>query len=256
MLSLLLLAAALLAWPQLRPLRRLRPKGKREAVVPPHLWVLAAATVTYLVAGVGGLFAGAVLAVTSWRILRRGKRDKATRAATEALSDGIGGVVDELRAGAHPAAAADSAALDTPPPAGDVLRAAAASARSGGDVERTLRELGDPRLKTAVDQLARAWHVSARHGVALADVLDATRRDLDQRAAFARQVHARMAGPRASAAVLAGLPVLGVVLGELSGAGPFHVLTETVAGQVLLVLGAAFLAAGLWWTKRITEVEP
>jgi tight adherence protein B len=65
-----------------------------------------------------------------------------------------------------------------------------------------------------------------------------------------------MAGPRASAAVLAGLPVFGVLLGELSGARPLHVLVGTAEGQVLLVLGAVFLASGLWWTKRITEVEP
>lgn len=256
MLSLLLLAAALLVWPQLKPLRRLRPAGKREIVVPPYVLLIAAITGTYLAAGVGGLVAGAVLAATGYRILRQGRRNRALRAATEALGNGLGGVVDELRAGAHPATAAEGAANDTPAPAKEVLRAAAATARLGGDVERTLRELRQPLLRTAVDQLARAWHVSAKHGVALADVLDATRRDLDQRVAFARQVHARMAGPRASAAVLAGLPVFGVVLGELSGARPTRILLDTPAGQLLLVLGAMFLAAGLWWTKRITEVEP
>jgi tight adherence protein B len=255
-LSLLLIATALLVWPQLKPIRRLRPKGKREIVVPQYVWLIAAVTVTYLAAGVGGLVAGAVLTAMIYRILKQGKRNKALKAATEALSNGLGGVIDELRAGAHPAAAAEGAAQDTPAPAGEVLKAAAATARLGGDVERTLRELRQPLLKSAVDQLAKAWQVSAKHGVALADVLDATRRDLDQRAAFARQVHARMAGPRASAAVLAGLPVFGVLLGELSGARPLHVLTTTTAGQFLLVLGAMFLAAGLWWTKRITEVEP
>ena len=256
MLSLLLLATALLVWPQLKPLRRFRPAGKREIVVPKYIWLVAAVVGTYLVAGIGGLVAGAVLAVVISRILKQGKRHRALRAATEALSNGLGGVVDELRAGAHPATAAEGAAQDTPAPANEVLRAAAATARLGGDVERTLRELRQPLLRSAVDQLAKAWHVSAKHGVALADVLDATRRDLDQRAAFARQVHARMAGPRASAAVLAGLPVFGVLLGELSGARPTRVLLGTAAGQVLLVLGAMFLAAGLWWTKRITEVEP
>lgn len=256
MLSLLLLAIALLVWPQLRTLRRLRPAGKREIVVPPYIWLIAATIGTYLVAGIGGLIAGAVVAATVYRIVKQGKRDRALRTATEALSNGLGGVVDELRAGAHPATAAEGAAQDTPAPANEVLRAAAATARLGGDVERTLRDLRQPLLKTAVDQLARAWHVSAKHGVALADVLDATRRDLDERAAFARQVHARMAGPRASAAVLAGLPVFGVVMGELSGAGPAQILLNTAAGQVLLVVGAVLLAAGLWWTKRITEVEP
>lgn len=256
MLTLLLLAAALLVWPQFKPLRRLRPKGKREIVVPQWLWPAAAVVITYLVAGIGGLVAGAVLTAVIYRIIRQGRENRALRAATEALSNGLGGVVDELRAGAHPAAAAEGAAQDTPPPAGEVLKAAAATARLGGDVERTLRDLRQPLLGTAVDQLAKAWHVSAKHGVALADVLDATRRDLDQRAAFARQVHARMAGPRASAAVLAGLPVFGLLLGELSGARPLHTLTSATGGQLLLVLGALFLAAGLWWTKRITEVRP
>ncbi|NUT48346.1 MAG: secretion system protein, partial [Saccharothrix sp.] len=225
--TLALLAAALLVWPQLKPIRRLRPKGKREVVVPQWLWLIAAVAITYLVAGVGGLIAGAVLTAVIYHIIKQGKRNRALRAATEALSNGLGGVVDELRAGAHPAAAAEGAAQDTPKPADEVLKAAAATARLGGDVERTLRELRQPLLKTAVDQLAKAWHVSAKHGVALADVLDATRSDLDQRAAFARQVHARMAGPRASAAVLAGLPVFGILLGDLSGARPLHTLIET-----------------------------
>ena len=256
MVSLVLLATALLVWPQLKPIRRLRPQGKKEITLPPYVWLAVAAVVTYLAAGVGGLVAAAVIAVTGRRILKQHRRNRALRQATEALSNGLGGVVDELRAGAHPAQAADGAAEDTPAPAKEVLKAAAATSRLGGDVERTLRELRQPLLTKAVDQLARAWRVSAKHGVALADVLDATRRDLDQRAAFARQVHARMAGPRASAAVLAGLPPVGVLLGELSGARPLHVLTSTPAGQFLLALGAVFAAAGIWWTQRITEVEP
>ncbi|MFD5825337.1 type II secretion system F family protein [Lentzea sp. NPDC060358] len=256
MLSLLLLAAALLVWPRLRSVRRLRPEGAREIVVPRVVWFAASAAVVHIATGIGGLIAAAVLAAVISRGVKQNQRTKTIRAATEALSNGLGGVVDELRAGAHPAAAAEGAAQDTPAPAGEVLKAAAATARLGGDVERTLRGLRQPLLRTATDQLAKAWHVSAKHGVALADVLDATRRDLDEQAAFARQVSARMAGPRASAAVLTALPVLGLLLGELSGARPVHVLTDTSAGQFLLVLGALLLAAGLWWTRKITEVAP
>ncbi|WP_285635439.1 type II secretion system F family protein [Lentzea sp. NBRC 102530] len=253
--SLLLVAVALLVWPHVRSIRRLRPANKREVVVPHYIWLAVAAAAIYLLTGVGGLVAAAVLTVTARRIIKQHRQNKQRREAAEALSSGLGGVIDELRAGAHPAHAAEGAAEDTPAPAREVLRAAAVAEKLGGDVERTLRNLEQPLLGTAVEQLARAWRVSARHGVALADVLDATRRDLDQRAAFARQVHARMAGPRASAAVLAVLPVIGVVLGELSGAGPFHVLTASPAGQVLLATGAVFVAAGVWWTQRITEVR-
>ncbi len=254
MLSLLLVAAALLVWPHIRPIRRLKPQRERKILVPQWFWTALTAGVVYLVAGIGGLIAAVLLAVTVEKIIKRSRETRAQTAATEALSSGVAGMIDELRAGAHAAAAAEGAAQDTPPPANEVLKAAAAASRLGGDVERALRKTRQPLLRT--DQLAKAWQVSARYGVALADVLDATRRDLDQRAAFARQVHARMAGPRASAMVLAGLPVFGVLLGELSGARPLHVLLGTTAGQFLLVLGAVFLAAGLWWTKRITEVDP
>lgn len=251
MLSLLLIAAALLTWPHVKPIRRLRPTKTRKVLVPHWFWTIAAAAVTYLAAGLGGLIAATLLAVTVERIIKRSRKSTAQEQAAEALSSGLGGMIDELRAGAHAAAAAEGAAKDTPPPANEVLKAVAATARLGGDVAQTISEVRQPHLRT--DQLAKAWQVSARHGVALAEVLAATKRDLDQRAAFARQVTARMAGPRASALVLAGLPVFGVLLGELSGARPLHVLVDTAAGQFLLVTGAVFLAAGLWWTKRITE---
>ncbi|ANZ36813.1 hypothetical protein BBK82_12770 [Lentzea guizhouensis] len=253
MLGLLLLAAALLTWPHIKPITRLRPKKNRTIQVPKWFWTLAAAAAICAAAGIGGLVAAAVIAITIERILKRTSQERDQRNAAEALSNGLGGVIDELRTGAHPATAAEGAAHDTPSPAKEVLTTAAATSRNGGDVERALKELHQPLLRPAVDRLARAWHVSTNHGVALADVLEATKRDLDQRAAFARQVQARMAGPRASALVLAGLPVFGVLLGELSGAGPLHVLIGTAAGQALLVTGAMLLAAGLWWTKRITE---
>jgi len=84
-------------------------------------------------------------------------------------------------------------------------------------------------------------------------VLDAVRRDLEQRARFTRQVIARMTGPKASALALSLLPVLGIVLGETMGARPLRVLTGTGVGQVLLVTGVTLLCAGVAWSGRITN---
>ena len=71
--------------------------------------------VVYLVAGIGGLIAAVLLAVTVERIIKRSKRNKSADCqATEALSSGVAGMIDELRAGAHAAAAAEGAAEDTP----------------------------------------------------------------------------------------------------------------------------------------------
>jgi len=64
-------------------------------------------------------------------------------------------------------------------------------------------------------------------------------------------VQAQVAGPRATATVLGALPVLGVLLGEGIGAHPWAVLSGTVVGQALLVVGVVLLGAGIEWTERI-----
>ncbi|WP_447005253.1 type II secretion system F family protein [Saccharothrix isguenensis] len=250
--SFLVLAIALLVLPSSAARRRLvgfrrgpTPTWRRPRANQP-LAVLAGAGLGVL-AGVGGAIAGALLAATVWRSYREaiGQRDHLK--TSTALADGLNAFVAELRSGAHPAKAAVGAAEDAEPPATEVLRAIAATSDRGGDVEAALAEFPDAH------HLARAWRLSAVHGVPLAEVLDAVRRDLDRRSAFARQVHARMAGPRAGAAVLAGLPLFGVVLGELGGAGPLAVLTGTTPGQVLLVAGAVLICAGLRWSGRLTR---
>jgi tight adherence protein B len=210
---------------------------------------------TGLLCGPGGAVAGALVGAVVWRGLRSRAAERARLSATSAITSGLGALVVELRAGAHPATAAQGAAEDSEPAAAEVLRGIASAARRGGDVDATLRALAAarPALRTALGQVAQAWLLSSRYGVPLADVLDAARCDLDRRVAFARQVQARMAGPRASAAVLAVLPLLGVLLGELSGARPLHVLSSSTAGQVLLVLGALLICAGLLWSSRLTD---
>ncbi|MGM1059690.1 type II secretion system F family protein [Saccharothrix sp. Mg75] len=249
--SCLLLAVALLLVPSSPARRRLaglrRSPPRRRVPAPTRLVVVVAGAALGLLAGPGGAVAGGVLAAAVWRAHRDTTRQRVRLKAAGALADGLGGFVAELRSGAHPAAAATGAAEDAEQPAGDVLRAIASTSARGGDVEAALADFPDAR------HLARAWRLSADHGVPLADVVDAVRRDLDRRTAFARQVHARMAGPRASAAVLAGLPLFGVLLGEVSGAAPLAVLTGTAPGQVLLVVGVALISGGLRWSGRLTR---
>ena len=124
-----------------------------------------------------------------------------------------------------------------------MLLAAAGTAEAGAAPARE-----DPLARAG-----RAWALADRHGVALAEPLDAVRRDLEHRVAFARDVDAKLAGPRSTAAVLAALPVLGLVLGQASGAAPLAVLAHGFLGQSLLVGGVALLCAGVVWTVRLTE---
>jgi len=52
--------------------------------------------------------------------------------------------------------------------------------------------------------------------------------------------------------VLAGLPLLGVGLGELVGADPVSFLLSGGFGGWLLVIGVILACAGLLWSDRIT----
>jgi len=52
--------------------------------------------------------------------------------------------------------------------------------------------------------------------------------------------------------VLAGLPLLGIGLGELIGAEPVSFLLSTRAGGWLLVIGVTLACVGLLWSDRIT----
>ena len=258
----LLLAAAALSWPDRRPAARLRSLlragGGRAGRIElprggavPGIAVLAAVGGAVW-AGPGGLVAGAGLAWAGGRTWSARQRagERAERAA--AWAAGVRLLVAELRAGMHPAAAAEGAATDAAPEVARMLRSMAATARLGGDVVAALAERAGS-AETPTGRMARAWALAERHGVALAELLDAVRRDVEHRAAFAREVDARMAGPRATAAVLAGLPVLGILLGESAGSAPLAVLAGKPIGQVLLVVGVGLLCLGTAWTGRLTR---
>jgi tight adherence protein B len=77
--------------------------------------------------------------------------------------------------------------------------------------------------------------------------------DLRARLRAEEELRSAVAGPRASATVLAGLPVLGLLMGSGVGADPWRVLTTTGPGTVLLVLGVALELAGTAWTGRLVR---
>jgi tight adherence protein B len=65
-----------------------------------------------------------------------------------------------------------------------------------------------------------------------------------------REITAALAGPRASALVLAGLPVAGLLLAAGLGADPLEFFL-TVAGAATLVAGVTLDVLGVLWTRRL-----
>lgn len=258
-----LAALAVLAWPDGRILARLHALGtitsghsRPQWLWPPRppLIVLAVAMVGLLTLGPGGAIAAVVLAATVHRLHNTRNRQRDSMAAVQGLAEALRSFADALRGGAHPVPAAESAAAEAHAGAAAVLLAIATASRLGGDVEQALAAgcANHPGLAAHVPELAMAMRLSHRHGLPLADVIDAARRDLDARARHATAVHARMAGPRTTATILAVLPLVGLALGESTGASPLHVLAHTGIGQFMLVLGALLISAGLAWTAKLT----
>lgn len=270
MTAVLLLAGALLAWPEgaaparlralgggvagagadagrMEGLRRLLVRAPIEALAP-----AAAGLVGLAVAGPLHACAAALLAVTAVDLRRRAGLRRAHLARLGSWERALDDASSALRSGAGPEQALDRAAAAAGPGAPDlaaILHSAHAHARLGGDVAAALRTAGDP---VAV-ALAGAWLLSTRHGVVLAEVVDGLRADVAARRERAVRVDATLAGPRATAVILTALPALGVLLGSGFGADPLAVLLDGPFGGVLCLVGAGFLAAGLAWTERIVD---
>ncbi len=183
----------------------------------------------------GGPVAGAVLgayaacgAAAGVRGLRRRAEARSHRAAV----DSVVGLAAELRAGI-PA----SNALATAAPMLDGPAVLGAGAVLVG------------RRVAAAAQLAELT------GAPLADVLD--RLDAHLRAVDRARgtVAAQAAGARASAGLLAVMPLGGVGLGFLVGTDPVRVLLHTPLGSGCLVAAVSLQLAGLAWSVRLSRLE-
>ncbi|WP_405167669.1 hypothetical protein OG203_22995 [Nocardia sp. NBC_01499] len=208
--------------------------------------------VAALVFGLGPFLAAAMVVATVGFRVRRAGRDRRRNAECAYLLDALEAVIGELRVGAHPSAAAEVAAGEARGESAKAFAVSAGRSRLGGSAAEGLRH-PDSIVAGELSRIADAWQVAERHGLALAELLAAARTDLVGRIRFHGRTAAALAGARASAAVLAGLPLLGIGLGQLMGAAPLHVLFASSAGTVLLPLGAAFACSGLLWTDAITR---
>ncbi|TLF62175.1 type ii secretion system integral membrane subunit [Nocardia asteroides NBRC 15531] len=198
--------------------------------------------------GVAALIVGGTVAVRH----RRGRGDRLRRAECTHLLAGLEAVIGELRVGAHPSAAAEAAAAESRGEAARVLAISAGRSRLGGSGADGWLHPDSP-VAEELSRIATAWRVAEQHGLALAELLAAARTDLLGRTRFRDRTEAALAGARASATVLACLPLVGIALGHLMGAAPLAVLLDSSAGEFLLPLGAALACCGLLWTDAITR---
>jgi tight adherence protein B len=206
---------------------------------PAVVLVVGAAAATGVAGALGGPVAAVIggwYAVLGLRALRRAAAQRSVTAARTSTLDIIGGLAADLRAGAAAPATVDAAraalsALATSP-----------AGRGGGP---------DVAIQRATGRLSAAYEVSERLGAPLADLLDRVESDLRGVERTRAAVTAQTTGARASAALLALLPVAGIGLGYAMGARPGHALLHTPLGAGCALAALVLQCGGLGWTGRL-----
>ncbi|MGP3926163.1 type II secretion system F family protein [Streptomyces sp. 8N616] len=217
----------------------------------PELWCLPAGGVVALLGESVLPLLGAVAALpVARRWLRRRERRRARERTAARVIDLCATVAGELRAGRQPNEALRTAAVGS---LGEAEASVLAAARFGGDVPGALRRAARQPGAEGLLGVAACWQVAADGGAGLATGLERVAAALRAERDRDEDLYAQLAGTRSTAALLALLPVFGLLMGSALGAEPLRVLLHTPAGWACLAVGVLLECAGLAWTSRIVR---
>lgn len=229
----LVAAASALWWPSSSRVRRLAHGGASElpalsatAVGPIWAWTLSFAT---------------KIKFTVAQRRTYGQRRSASIEFLSALSA-------ELSVGQPLVTAFERAATSIPIA---VCPLSLATVKMGGEVAEALKQDAERERLPALRALSALWQVSEESGASLAAAvgrLAATQLAAEE---VRGTLQAELAGPKATAKVLAGLPVLGMLLGASLGGDPVGWLTGSIWGWAVLILGIGLEMLGILWVNRM-----
>jgi tight adherence protein B len=131
------------------------------------------------------------------------------------------------------------------------LAAVIDAAQNADDVPAALTRASTADGCEGLRLLAGCWRIGMDRGSMLASVIEGLAEALRDEQSHREEIALQLAGPRATARLLAGLPVLGLGMAAALGAKPLTFLFTTLPGVLCLSLGTTLDAVGLWWTARL-----
>jgi tight adherence protein B len=228
------------------------PGGQYDRWAPPTSLVAVAATCAVVVAVPSTATQIAVVAMIGAGLfalkLRRGARRRAdaTRFRGE-VARVVRAASAELRAGIDPAAALHAATSDASD-AWLTVRSAGAA-----DVTTALQAAAATPGGDSLTAVAAAWHLAEQSGAPLAVILDRMAASIQDEVDLDREVAVEAGPARATARLMAVLPLFGLGLGLLLGVNPVAVLLGSGLGVACLTAGLALACGGVWWIERIVS---
>ena len=189
-----------------------------------------------------------LVAWASTTLVLRARRDSEAVTRRALVVDACEAMLGELQAGQPPSRALDRA-MSTWPGLAPVARAA----RLDGDVPAALRTVSLLPGASALQRLAGAWQLCAATGSGLASAVEQVLATVRVEHEVVLAVRSELASARATARLLAVLPLLVLVMAHGIGADPWRFLLATVPGQMCLGLGGGLAVAGVMWLERIAD---
>lgn len=220
------------------------PSGSAGAWLPVLVPLAVVAGVATSVAG-GAAVAGVAL-LAGRALLRARERRRAAAVAATHLLDACELMSAELGAGQPPGRALRRAADAWPH-----LAPVAEAAELGGDVPQALRRAAAEPGAGDLRAVAGAWVLAHRSGAGLAEALDRVVTSIRADRALRRVVESELASARATARLVAALPVIVLLLGNGGGGSAWAFLLRSPWGLTCLAGGLALGFGGLWWIERI-----
>jgi len=253
--ALVVLMAAALFLPRPGRLRLVTPKPRRQTAP-----LVAVAGLTMIAAiAIGGpwakwaafIVAGAELTATLGWLTHKSVRQKRGLRNERDVIRACSLMAGQLDAGEIPASALLSTAEDVA-----LLAPAAGALGIGGDVATELHKLARRGGCAGLDWVARGWRLCERTGMPLSPVMRHVADTLRQEGDVRDQRRAELATARSTSRLLAGLPVVGIVMGFVVNANPLKFLGGSLAGHICLVAAATLMCAGLIWTDHLAKETP
>jgi tight adherence protein B len=230
-------------------------------------WVLRIVAIFAGAAVVAVLFHGGVImtvvavvlgAVVGWflptfvlRFLanRRGKKFDAQ------LPDVLTLVASSLSTGFSLPQALDAVAKDTADPAAKEFSRALAETRIGADVADSLEHMATRMESENMRWTAMAIRIQREVGGNLAETLRTTAKTLREREELRRHVRALSAEGRLSAYILIALPI-GIFLYTMqTNRSYIELLWTTTLGIAMIVAGVVSLGIGVFWMRKVVDVN-
>jgi tight adherence protein B len=225
---------------------------------------LAGSALAFLITGllVGVLLGNIVLAILLAMIaglvptvlLLRASR-KRMEAFQEQLPDILMVLASSLRAGHSFLQALDLVAKEIPDPGGSELGRVVAEISLGRPIEDTLLSWAARMNSDNLNWAVMAVNIQREVGGNLAELLETVAETVRERETIRRQIRALTADGRLSMIILVSLPfVIGLYLSQVNPTY-LNLLFSRFVGQAMLVGGGLLMAVGIFWMRKIVDID-